>query len=77
MDTWLSFCLGDKHLQSQEQGKGMMETSSCALPRTEPRAVTIAPSLVPAFCSNSSNILSFPGLYEDLIFPRVSYQVCW
>lgn len=45
-----------------------------APPHREPRAVIIAPSLVPAFWSSSSNILSFPGLYEDLIFPCVSCQ---
>lgn len=53
----------------------MMEASSLVPPHAEPRAAIAAPSKVPAFYNRSSNILSSPGLYEDLIFPCVSCQV--
>lgn len=53
----------------------MMEASPRVPAHAEPRAAITASSKVPTFYNSSSNILSSPVLYEDLIFPCVSCQV--
>lgn len=73
--TQLAFWLRNEGLQGEGWGKGMVDASSYLPPHAEPRAAITATSYRPAFCRSSSNILSSPGLYEDLIFPCVSCQV--